>query len=278
MVLPDKKLKSTRQKIDQLDSQIVELLAKRFQFAKEAGEIKKASRKDLQDLAREQSLLSALTERAEKKGLDPVLISKLYRIILEHSVSVQEPTDHCRVAYQGQEGAFSTLAAKRFFKSQKQKLHLLGYETFAETLYALENNRVQYAILPVENKITGAIPEVCDLLAKSNFKTIGEINQPVEHCLIGLPKASIKNITRVISHPQALKQCSQFIASLTTAKAENYTDTAMAVQKVLKDADFSQAAIASKEAAQIHGLKILKRHIANQTDNSTRFAILALNK
>lgn len=274
MALPSKKLKSTRQKIDELDAQIIELLAKRFQFAKEAGEIKKASRKDLQDTAREQSLLAMLTERAEKKGLDPVLIKKLYRIIFEHSVSAQEPTDRCSVAYQGQEGAYSTLAAKRFFNSQKQNLHLLGYETFAETLYALEKKRVQYAILPIENKITGAISEVCDLLDKSNFKTVGEISQPVDHCLMGLPKASIKNITRVISHPQALKQCSLFIASLNSARAEDYTDTAMAAQKVLKEGDPAQAAIASSEAAQIYALKILKRHIANQPDNITRFVVL----
>lgn len=273
MIVPDKKLKTTRQQIDKLDSQIVELLVKRFEFAKAAGRIKKAARKDLQDTCREQSLITALADKAEKKGLDPILISKLYRIIFEHSVAAQEPTDRCSVAYQGQDGAYSTLAAKRFFKSQKQKLHLLGYETFPETLYALEKNRTQYAILPIENKITGPIREVCDLLVKSNLKTIGEIAQPVEHCLIGLPTASIKKITRVISHPQALLQCSRYLSTI-GASAENYTDTAMAVQKVLKDQDPTQLAIASAEAAKIYGLKILKRHIANEPDNSTRFVIL----
>ncbi len=275
MILPNSKLISTRKKIDKLDSQIVELLAKRFELAKAAGEIKKASRKDLQDTTREQSLLTALVNRAEKKGLDPVLISKLYRIIFEHSVVVQEPANRCSVAYQGQEGAYSTLAAKRFFKSQKQKLHLLGYETFAETLYAVEKNRTQYAILPIENKITGPIPDVHELLKKAKLKKIGEITQPIEHCLIGLPKASVKRIACIISHPQALQQCSQFIASLKHAQAKDYTDTAMAVSKVLKDLDLTQAAIASAEAARIYGLKILKRHIANQPNNSTRFVILA---
>lgn len=276
MILPNRKLKSTRQKIDQLDSQIVELLAKRFKLARTAGEIKKAFQKDLQDISREQSLLTTLIHRAEKKGLDSGLIAKLYRIILEHSVVAQEPMDRCSVAYQGQEGAYSTLAAKRFFKSQKQHLHLLGYETFAETLYAVEKNRTQYAIVPIENKITGLISDVQELLSKTNLKVMGEIIQPIEHCLIGLPTASIKKIKRVISHPQALQQCSQYLSSLKIS-GENYTDTAMAVQKVLKDQDSSQAAIASAEAARIYGLKVLKRQIADQSDNTTRFVILALS-
>ena len=206
------KLQIIRRQIDRLDSKIVQLLVKRFELTKEAGEVKKTIQKDLQDRGREETLLTNLSDLAENKGLDPTLIIKLYRIIFEHSIAAQQPQGRCLVAYQGQEGAYSTLAAKRFFKSRKSSLHLVGFDTFSQTIQALETGRTDYAILPVENMVTGQIPEPCDLITHAKVQTIGEIILPIEHCLIGLPSTSLRKIKRIISHPQALLQCKKYLA------------------------------------------------------------------
>jgi chorismate mutase/prephenate dehydratase len=178
-----------------------------------------------------------------------------------------------QVAYQGSSGAYSTLAAKRFFGDQPH-LQLMGFNTFSETLSALQNKQVDYAILPVENSITGPIHEVLSLLPKNQFPMVGEIIQPIEHCLIGLHGTDLTQLKLIYSHPQALMQCSKFLASLGENVAQSYADTAMAAQKVSQDRDKTQAAIASQEAASIYGLDVLKTHIANQKDNYTRFIVL----
>ena len=96
----------------------------------------------------------------------------------------------------------------------------------------------------------------------------------MEHCLLALEDVPIANIRRIYSHPQALAQCMKFLSTLHNCQREYFTDTAMAVKKVKEDQDLSQAAIASEEAGRRYGLKVLKRDLADQRDNSTRFVVV----
>jgi chorismate mutase/prephenate dehydratase len=142
-------------------------------------------------------------------------------------------------------------------------------------LDALEAGGVDYAVLPIENSIAGSINESYDLLAKKGLSLVGEEFQPIAHCLIGAAEVPIDKIRRVYSHPVALAQCRSFLETLEDCHVEAFVDTAMAVEKVKIDGDPSQAAIASEQAAALHGLPILRRGIADHPENYTRMVIVA---
>jgi len=181
-----------------------------------------------------------------------------------------------RVGYQGSEGAYSQLAATQHFKAAAPSLRCIGYHSFREMLEALKAREVDYAVLPIENSIAGSINESYDLLATMGLSLVGEEFQPIAHCLIGAADVAVADIRRVYSHPVALAQCGEFLATLEDCHVEAFADTAMSVEKVKKDADPTQAAIASKEAAALHGLPILRRDIADHPENYTRMVIVAL--
>lgn len=179
------------------------------------------------------------------------------------------------VGYQGTKGAYSELAAKRHFADAPQEVRCVGYHSFREMLEALKAGSIDYAVLPIENSIAGSINESYDLLAKMGLSLVGEEFQPIAHCLIGAADVSVSEIRRVYSHPVALAQCGEFLETLEDCHVEAFIDTAMAVEKVKTDDDPTQAAIASEQAAALHGLPILRRDIADHPENYTRMVIVA---
>lgn len=179
------------------------------------------------------------------------------------------------VGYQGTEGAYSELAAKRHFQGAPSGVRCIGYHSFREMLEALTAHEVDYAVLPIENSIAGSINESYDLLANMGLHLVGEELQPIAHCLIGADDVAVSSIRRVYSHPVALAQCGEFLETLEDCHVEAFVDTAMAVEKVKDDGDPTQAAIASEQAATLHGLPILRRGIADHPENYTRMVIVA---
>jgi chorismate mutase/prephenate dehydratase len=179
------------------------------------------------------------------------------------------------VGYQGTEGAYSQLAAKHHFAGAEQAIRCVGYHSFREMLEAVRAGAADYAVLPIENSIAGSINDSYDLLAKTGLSLVGEEFQPIAHCLIGAADVAVADIRRVYSHPVALAQCGEFLETLEDCHVEAFVDTAMAVEKVKQDADPTQAAIASEEAAALHGLPVLRREIADHPENYTRMVIVA---
>ena len=179
------------------------------------------------------------------------------------------------VGYQGTEGAYSQLAALRHFSGAAGSVRCVGYHSFREMLESLKAREIDYAVLPIENSIAGSINESYDLLAKMGLSLVGEEFQPIAHCLIGAADVPVSEIRRVYSHPVALAQCREFLETLEDCHVEAFVDTAMSVEKVKRDADPTQAAIASEQAAAIHGLPILRRDISDHPENYTRMVIVA---
>ncbi len=179
------------------------------------------------------------------------------------------------VGYQGSEGAYSQLAAKHHFEGLAGTLRCVGHHSFREMLEAVKKGEADVAVLPIENSIAGSINDSYDLLAATGLSLIGEEFQPIAHCLIGAEDVPVTDIRRVYSHPVALAQCGEFLETLEDCHVEAFVDTAMAVERVKRDADPTQAAIASEEAAAIHGLPILRRGIADHPENYTRMVIVA---
>lgn len=179
-----------------------------------------------------------------------------------------------RIAYQGVSGAYSQRAALQF----SQEAETVGYSTFHEGFQAAVSGECHYACLPVENSLAGSINQTYDLLTDSVLHVVGEQVVRVEHNLLAPAGASIADIKQVYSHPQALEQCRGFllrhdleaITDFDTAGAAKHLAERLARQEDVK----TQAAIASKRAAEIYNLNILASNIEDTHFNYTRFFIL----
>ena len=177
-----------------------------------------------------------------------------------------------KVAFQGESGAFSQAAAISFFK---EPIQTLPYPTFYEALDSTENGRSDYTILPVENSLEGSVGESYDLILTTKLKAVGETYHRISHCLIGLQ--NLEKIDTVYSHPQALGQCRKFIQSNRLKSIPTY-DTAGSVKILLELNKDNIACIASRKAAEIYKVPIIKEGIEDNPNNYTRFLIFANNK
>lgn len=175
-----------------------------------------------------------------------------------------------RVAFQGERGAYSEVAALQYFNTTE----LIPKRTIADVFYSAEIHEVDYAIVPIENSIEGSVNETYDHLLTTHLKIQGEVYLRIEHCLIGYEHSSINSIRYVYSHPQALGQCRGFIQRHGFEPIPYY-DTAGSVKMLKEKRPDASAAIASRLAAEIYGLSILAEGIEDSKNNYTRFLILA---
>jgi prephenate dehydratase len=167
-------------------------------------------------------------------------------------------------------GAYSHLASQEVHP----ELEPLPCVNFEDALAAVKTGRARLGMIPVENSIAGRVADVHHLLPGSGLHIIGEHYQPVNHQLLGVKGAKKRDLTHAHSHIQALSQCRKSIARLGLTRVVA-ADTAGSAADVAKLGDKTQAAIASKLAAEIYGLDILERDIADDEANTTRFMILS---
>lgn len=275
-----------RARLDTVDGELVGALAARQRLVEQVTRLKQAAPgRPLRDADREASLLARIAKLAEGQGLDADFVVRLYQEILDHSVRHQQhrlspahprPQGHTVVAHLGGLGSYSAQAARRHFESHGGGVVFRQGTGFAELVEAVQKGEADCAVLPIENTTAGSIAEVYDLLAASGLHIVGEEVQPIDHCLIGLePDVAVSRIRRIASHPQALAQCRAFLRRLPGVVVEAVSDTAAAVTRVKADQDLSLGAIASAEAARIHGLHILQTQVADQRENYTRFVVVA---
>jgi chorismate mutase/prephenate dehydratase len=274
-----------RKKIDQIDTEIIRAIAGRQQIVADILDGKVKGGKAIRDEAREELILEEIRKKAVEHGTDPYFLEKLFRDIIRFSVryQVNALVDHqnrqaekstIRVAYQGTDGAFSHQAAIRHFQDRYDRVECLGYTRFHEATQAVDAGDADTAILPIENTTAGSINDTYDLLEKHDLFITGEEVLHINHCLMAVQNVPLEHIRRIISHPQAIAQCSEFL-SREDWHVETYFDTAMAARKVRGDQDLSQAAIASSYAAEVYGLEILQRNVMNQEKNYTRFVVVS---
>lgn len=281
-------LDDVRAELDDVDRRIVDALVERDRIVMEVAR-RKAGKGDgrVRDPVREENQLTRLSGQGQVAGLDGFYVTRVFREVLDHSVRLQQeflarkknpardPEGLLVVAYQGIDGAYSHLAAMRHFGPRGGDVEFRGFPTFRAMMEAVRDGQARYGLLPIENTTAGSINDAYDLLAQMDLSIVGEEVQKVEHCLVAIEDVPLSRIRRVFSHPQALAQCSNFLATLTGCHVESFLDTAMAVQRVGAEQDLSQAAIASEEAARRYGLTVIKRDIANQKENFTRMVVVA---
>lgn len=174
------------------------------------------------------------------------------------------------VAFQGSAGAYSDLACREAFPNAQT----VPCDSFESAFIAVQDGRADLAVIPIDNTIAGRVADVHHLIPRSDLHIIGEVFQPIRHCLLGVPGATIDGIKRIHSHVHALPQCRKIIKKL-GAHPVVYADTAGSAAKVAADANPAHAAIASSLSAEIYGLDILAHDIQDADHNTTRFVVFA---
>ena len=174
------------------------------------------------------------------------------------------------IAFQGESGAYSDLACRECFPD----FQTLPCRSFEVAFEAVREGRALYGMIPIENSTAGRVADIHHLLPEGGLHIIGEHFQPIHHQLMALPTASMDSIKTVHSHVQALSQCAQFLRSKNLTPMTE-ADTAGSAAKLAKNGDNSQAALASRLAAEIYGLKILQADVEDTDHNTTRFVILS---
>ncbi|MDA4116078.1 MAG: prephenate dehydratase [Thaumarchaeota archaeon] len=175
------------------------------------------------------------------------------------------------IGFQGEHGAYSEEA---IYKQFGREVKTVPTVSIREVFSLTEAGSVDLGVVPVENSVEGSINETYDMLLSSNLKVVGEVVLRVVHCLIALRAAKLGGIKVVYSHPQALAQCRNFVTALGVEPIVTY-DTAGSVKMIKERRLEGAAAIAGERAAQIYGLKVLKKGIEDYSTNSTRFLVVA---
>ncbi|MFN0086919.1 MAG: prephenate dehydratase [Blastocatellia bacterium] len=177
-----------------------------------------------------------------------------------------------RIAFQGEPGAFSALAAHRLLG---EEIILVPCETFDQMFSAVEKSHCEYCVAPVENSLFGSVHQNYDLLLKHNLRIVGETNLRIVHNLIAPPETALADVRRVFSHAVALGQCTRFLQSHPEMQSVAAYDTAGSVKMLMESRESGAAAIASAAAAAAYGARILVEGIEDDRQNFTRFLLLA---
>ncbi len=279
-------LDEIRIKVSEIDNQLLSLLSSRRELSLEVAKSKIDTQKPVRDVEREQILLSELVKQGESWSLAPHYVIKIFHTIIEDSVLYQQAflqqlanpeniQPVVRAAYLGGKGSYSNLAARHFFTRKNTKLAEIQCQSFKEIITEVEHGNADFGVLPIENTSSGSINEVYDLLQHTRLSIVGEITQPIEHCLLTSVDTDLVKIKTLYSHPQPHQQCSKFLRSLGEIKQEYCHSTAEAMQIVSEKPDPSIAAIGNAASGDLYGLKPLKFNIANQQENHTRFIIVS---
>lgn len=286
-------LNELRGQIDSIDEQIVRLYEERMDVCRQVAEYKIETGKKIYDRVREEEKLAKAREMAHSdftaRGIGELfeqimsMSRKLqYQLLTEKGQTGRLPffavdelyAGKVRVVFQGAEGAYSQAAMMRYFGEQIDNVQV---DTFRDAMGALEEGRADFAVLPIENSTAGIVSEIYDLLVEFENYIVGEQIIKIEHCLLGVPGASLSDIRTVYSHPQSLMQSSRFLAAHSWQQV-SMKNNAFAARKVAEDGRLDQAAVASEYAGKIYGLRVLQKPVNNVSTNSTRFIIVTNQK
>ncbi|WP_045589833.1 prephenate dehydratase [Vibrio vulnificus] len=281
-------LDEIRLRLNDLDDQLLSLLSERRKLSIEVAKSKVETSKPVRDASREQQLLVKLITNGRKKyQLDAQYITKLFHTIIEDSVLLQQsylqnllnPEQSrkplARVAFLGSKGSYSHLASREYFSRKNTELIELNCDHFKEVTQTVESGHADFGVLPIENTSSGSINEVYDLLQHTTLYIVGELTQPIEHCLVATKDVRLEEIKVLYSHPQPHQQCSEFLGRLKGVTLKSCASTADAMKKVQELNRDDVAAIGNASSGKLYGLQPIQGNIANQTENHTRFIVVA---
>ncbi|MFL5466682.1 MAG: chorismate mutase [Gemmatimonadaceae bacterium] len=181
-----------------------------------------------------------------------------------------------RVAFQGDRGAYAESAITEIWRHPVERIPV---PTFTGAVRAVDEGEADACVIPVENSIVGRVEAGWQALATCpGMHTVGEALVPVRHCLMAPKGATLHDIRSAASHPVALAQCSRFFETHGWIKATKAFDTAGAAREIAERGDPTQAAIASRAAAERYGLAVLEEGVQDRPDNHTRFVAVVASQ
>jgi len=257
-------LEGIRQDIDKLDARIVALLDERFEKALLTRRLKAATL----DGSREAQVLERVGNRARCLA-NKDFITELYVRIMAESRALQDKSPRL-VGFQGTHGAYSEAAAKAW----NPEAATIPFQEFGQVFDAVLAGELDYGVVPVENTLGGIVGQVNSILVTTELRVVAAVDMPVAHCLLAPPGTDHREIRSAYSHPQALAQCRRFLERNRLDGAEWY-DTAGAARMVAEERPKGGAAVASRFAAELYGLDIIKEGIQDSQANRTRFFVLS---
>ncbi len=286
-----KNLEEIRNEIDIIDDSLVELFLKRMELCGEVAKNKIQTNKGVKDTSRENKILFRLSQKTPEEM--QVYLKELYSTLFTLSKSYQSTLINkssktvdaikelisedlinfpisASVACQGVEGANSGSAAKKVFPI----CDISYFKNFEGVFSAVDKGFCDFGILPIENSTAGSVLEVYDLMKKYNFHIARSVRLKINHCLASLPTSEKDKITKIISHGQALNQCSDYVKGL-KVQSQAVENTAVSAQMVASSNDDTLACLCSRECAEIYGLKILEDSVEDNSFNYTRFLVIS---
>lgn len=264
------KLEEARRIINEVDAEMAALFVKRMQAAALVCAYKTEHGLPILDPAREAAVIERNTALVEDESLKGYYVDYITHLMSLSRAYQRRLQSGLRVAYSGVEGAFAHIAAGRIFPDAT----CAPYGDFKAAYGAVVKGECDVAVLPLENSYAGEVGQTVDLLFAGDLVINGIYELKIHQNLLGVPGATAGDIRRVVSHPQALSQCREFIEmrGLTCEEAEN---TALAAKAVAEAGDRSVGAIASLETAELYGLRVIEANVNKSSENTTRFAVLA---
>ncbi len=266
-------LDECRDSIEKIDAQMAELFVRRMEESRKIAEYKTEHGISIRDTKREEILLAKNRKLISDQNIESYYV-EFMKNVMNLSVDYQSRLmNGMTVAYSGVEGAYAYIMAKKMFPSA----NLVPYANFNAAYKAAEDGKADCAVLPIENSFAGEVGAVMDLLFSGDLYINQVRSLDIVHNLMAVPGASIDSIKTVVSHPQALDQCEEYIQKH-GFQTIAFPNTAVAAKHAKELNDPTVAAIASEETAQLYGLKVLESGINTSRNNTTRFAVFSRAK
>ena len=278
-------LNELREKINSVDEALLPLFLKRMQLSDEVANTKKEKGLSVYNAKREREILSWVTrESGDMDDYARLFFNNLFELSRSRQIqlmSADRPEiippetgetfpSSAVVACQGIDGAYSQLAADKVFRFAD----IMFMKTFDGVFQAVEKGLCRFGVLPIENSAHGSVTKVYDLMRSHQFSIVRAIKLHIHHHLMAQKGTKLSEIKTVISHEQAIGQCSIFLEGLKNVKIRICENTAVAAQLVADSKDPTIAAISSEECAQQYNLEILRSQIQNTDNNYTRFIVI----
>ena len=288
-------LEEIRSKIDQIDRKLIELIEERLEIVREVALYKKENNMKIFDRKREEEVVDKNLSNVKNEELKHY-IEIILKDIMDSSKEYQKfkigsskeyvnnlDFNGKKLGYTGVPGAYAYEVMINLLKNSKNSdgstgvraKEILSFNTHRELVEGVENGKVDFAILPIENSIVGEVRDSIDLINKRNIYIVGEVKHKIEHNLLGIKGSKIEDIKRVYSHEQALMQCSEFLGKYPEWEKVKMNNTALSAKYIGDTKNKENACIANMETREMYNLELLQPDINNEKENFTRFFIVS---
>ena len=278
------KLEDSRKHINELDRELAALFEKRMEYVRKIALGKSKDGKNVFDPKREKRVIenalssignTELNDYTIEFFRDIMEVSKKYQqdiIPMERPIKSLSISEGSMAGYQGAAGSYTEQAFRWLYG---EEVAPKSYQKLEDLFNAISTGEIDSGVVPYENSSTGGVNAVTDMMRDYDLYIKAETEIRIEHCLLGIHGALLRDVRYAYSHPQGLRQCTGFFNENTGITECSYANTAFAARDVAKWRNPENAAIASKSCAALYGLDIIRENIQDNNRNKTRFIVIS---